>query len=195
MRNPGINPKTTHDTIPNSAQLPLHLLPPPWSKSPRGPHRPAARQRNNAHPREQPSIPDSIKKRLRHHNGRGGKDIPHEIIDRDAIRRLFRHEFRQHGRYHTEDQHRTEAEEEIRDERDRPGYAALGCPAVPDESAGVEESCYPGVFAHAVFRSVHQFPLFIIASCSSRFARHDFVGPFPAEDGGGDVTDGVGNVG
>ncbi len=132
---------------------------------------------------------------MRNHNTNTRKDVPDEVADGDSTRCLFRHELRQHGRCHCEDEHGADAEEEIGDEGHEPEDATLGGPAVPDQRCRVEESGDPGVFSHAVFGSVHQFALFIVSSCFLRFALHDRVGPFAAEEGGEHVADAVGDVG
>ncbi len=169
-----------------SAQLPIHIDPPPRPEPPHRPYHNAARHRDDTNAGEKPAVADDANKRLRNHGAHKGENVADEIADGDSTRCLLWHEFRQHG---------TDAEEEIGDERYEPEDATVGRPTVPDQSCRVEKGGYPGVFAHAVFRSVHQFPLVVVASRLLGFARHDGVGPLPAEEGGEDVADAVGDVG
>lgn len=180
---------------PGPVQLPIHHLPPPRSEPPHRPHDDAARRGDEAHPREQPPVADGADQRLRHDGARAGEDVAHEVVDRDAVGGAAGHELGEHGGRHGEDEHGADAEEEVGDERDGPGDALVGRPAVPHERGRVEEGGDPGVLAHAVFGPVHQFALVVVAAGALGFAGHDPVGPFAAEEGGGDVADGVGDVG
>ncbi len=165
-----------------SAQLPIHIDPPPRPEPPHRPYNNTARHRDDTNAGEKPAVADDANKRLRNHGAHKRKDVADEIADGDSTRCFFRHEFRQHRRRHGEDEHGTDAEEEIGDERYKPEDATVGRPTVPDQSCRVEEGGDPGVFAHAVFGSVHQFPLVVVASRLLGFARHDGVGPLPAEE-------------
>ena len=132
----------------------IHLHPPPRSKPPHRPNNHTTRRSNNPHPRKQPPIPNSTYERLRHHSSNTRKDIPDEIIRRNAMAGFLRHEFRQHGRRHRKYEHGADTIEEIGEQWHEPEYSFLRRPTVPDEGGGVQECCDPGVLSHAVFGDV-----------------------------------------
>ena len=176
-------------------QLPIHPLPPPGPEPPHRPNDNAAPHGNDARAGEQPAVPDDIDKRLRDDGADAGKDVAHKVVDRDAVGRLLGHKLRQHRRGHGEDEHGADAEEEVCDERHEPEDAPLRRPAVPDQRGGVQEGGDPGVLPHPVFGDVHEFAAGVAAVGALGFAGHDDVGPFAADEGGGDVADRVGDVG
>lgn len=99
--------------------MPIHLRPPFRSELSHGPNDRAARHRNHAPPREQPTIPDSRDDGFGRNGTDAGEDIADEIVGRDAGGGLAGHEFCEHGGGHAEDDHATDAEEEIRDELEK----------------------------------------------------------------------------
>lgn len=176
-------------------QLPIHRLSPSWPEPPHSPDDNAARHRDTAYAGKQPPVANRIDQRLRNDSSHTGEDIPHKVIHRDAVGCLFGHELREHGRSHGKYEHGADAEEEVCNQRDQPENPLFGGPAVPNECGRVEEGGDPGVLAHAVFRYIHQFSLFIIAASTLCFSRHDLVGPFATKEGREHVADGVGDVG
>lgn len=138
-----------------SPQFSIHSLPPLWPKPPHSPDNHTAARCDNPNTREKPAVPDRTYERLRDHCSPAREDIPHEIVERDAVRRFPWHELGQHGRRHGENEHGTDAKEEIGHQGDEPEDALLRRPAVPDQRGRVEEGCDPGVFAHAIFGPVH----------------------------------------
>ena len=184
----------TH-TGPYLPQLPTHPLPPPGPIMSHRPDNNTTPRRHEPHKSEQPAIANNLDERLRDNGPNGTERVPDEIVGRHARGRLAGHEFREHGRHRGENDHGSDAEEEIRDQGCEPEGAALSRPAVPDQRAGVQDRCYPGVFAHAVFGPVDQLAgLRVEAACAASFAGHDVVGPAAAEEGGEDVAEGVGDV-
>ena len=179
---------------PSLTKLPIHRLPPPRSEPPHRPNDHATRHRNDSHPREQPAVANGTDERLRNDGSHTGEDVPHEIIHRDAVGRLFGHKLRQHGRRHGEDEHGADAEEEVCDQGHEPENSLFGRPAVPDEGGGVEERGDPGVLPHSVLGSVHQFALFVVTACTLGLSGHDPIRPSATEEGSEDIADGVGNV-
>ena len=136
-------------------QLPIHLLPPPRPKPLHRPNDDAAPHRNHPHAGEQPAVSDGVDERLRDDGAHAREDVAHEVVDRDAVGRLFGHEFRQHRRRHGEDEHGADAEEEVCDQGHEPEDAPLRRPAVPDQRGWVQEGGDPGVFPHPVLGDVH----------------------------------------
>ena len=123
------------------------------------------------------------------------KDIPNKVIGSYSTRCLFWHEFCEHRSSHREDQHGADAEEEISNQRHEPEDAFLGCPAIPYQRGWVQKGGNPCIFSHPVFGSVHQFPVFVVATRSFRFPGHDGISPPSSEERGEDVADAVGDVG
>ena len=161
------------------------------------PHRPndnTARRGDDTDPCEQPAVANGVEQRLRDDGAHAGEDVPDEVVHRDAVGCLLGHELRQHGRRHAEDEHRADAEEEVRNQRHEPEDALFGRPPVPDERGRVQEGGDPGVLAHPVFGYVHQVALFVLPVCTLGFSGHDPVRPLAAEEGSEDVADGVGDV-
>jgi len=126
----------------------------------------------------------SMNQRLRQETPRKRKDIPAEIIHRNPVARFLWHEFGQHGRRHTKNQHAPEPKEEIRNHRRNPVHAFVRAPPVPQQSDRDEECACPGVLSHAVFRAEDQAPAGIDAVGAAGFARHYEVYPGPAGEGG-----------
>lgn len=176
-------------------QLPIHHLPPSRPESPHSPNDDTTRRGNHTNSRKQPPVTNRTDQRLGNDSSHAREDVPHKVVHGDAVGCLFGHELREHGRRHGEDEHRADAEEEIRDQGHEPEDALFDGPAVPDQGGGIEEGGDPGVLAHAVFGSVHQLALFVVAAGTLGFPRHDGIRPSAAEEGSEDVADGVGNVG
>ena len=85
------------------------------------PHRPyhhATGHRNDPQSSKKPSISDSCDEWLRHNSSDARENVTHKVIDCDAGGGFAWHEFGEHSGCHGEDEHATDAEEEVCDELD-----------------------------------------------------------------------------
>ena len=78
---------------------------------------------------------------------------------------------------------------------DDPENAFFGRPAVPDQSGRIQECGHPGIFSHAVFGTVDQLAVLVVAACAGGLAGHYGISPFAAEETRAEVADGVWDVG
>lgn len=98
---------------PNSSNSTVHLHPPPRPKPLHRPNNHSTPGRQSGHAGEQPAIPQRLEQRLGHHDADGAHDVADAIVERDPGRGAARHEFREHGDDGAEDEHATDAEEEV----------------------------------------------------------------------------------
>lgn len=62
---------------------------------------------------KQPPITDTIDDRGSDDGTDAGEDVSHEVVESYTLRGLFRHEFREHGGYHAENEHGAHTKEEV----------------------------------------------------------------------------------
>lgn len=93
--------------------LRVHRLPPSRAKVRHGPYDHRTRQSHQSKNRKHPSVPYPVNDWRRDHTPDAREDVAHEVVDGDTRGRLFRHELGQHRRCDAEDEHGSEAEEEV----------------------------------------------------------------------------------
>lgn len=92
----------------------IHFDPPARSKYPHKKNNTATRQADKTENCEKPAITYSINDRSCDERSNTREYISHEIIQGNSFRRSFGHKFSQHSGNHTEDQHRTDSKEKVR---------------------------------------------------------------------------------
>lgn len=98
---------------PFSPQLPNHPLTPPGPEAGHSPNNNAASTSPNTNNGEEPAIPDSVDERLRDDGAGKAEDVAYEVVGGDTGAGAAGHELGEHGGGDAEDDHATEAEEEV----------------------------------------------------------------------------------
>lgn len=133
----------------------------------------AARKTDKAEDGEEPPIADAANDRGSDDGTDAGEDVSHEVVESYTLRGLFRHEFGEHGGYHTENEHGAHTKEEVGNHlselasatnvswglywectyRDKPEDSLLRRPTIPNQGCWVHESTKPCILTHSIFWS------------------------------------------